>query len=119
MEYDTNYVVAVDFDGTIAVGSTFEKTGKISKRAVRSIQKIKELGCITVLWTTREDKDLEEALNMIAENNLSFDYINDYPVRGTRRKVCADIYIDDKSTYNGKINWKRYINRIKRERNLK
>lgn len=113
MGYDTNVVVAVDFDNTITVGSVYGTTGRISRRSVWWLRKIRRLGCKMVLWTTREGTDLDEAAEMLDSVGLAFDYVNAYPLRGCARKVNADVYIDDKAN-DGKIRWLRTYLRARR-----
>lgn len=105
--YDTNYVVAIDFDNTITQGTTYEHTGTLNPIAKKYIEKIKQLGCVTVLWTTRDGEDLIEAINLLKEWNMMqlFDYINNYPLRNSGNKINVDFYIDDKSWITP-IDWK-------------
>lgn len=121
--YDWNIVIAVDFDNTLTEGSTFAGTGKISHRALRWIALMQKLGAKMVLWTTREGDDLQEALLLLEEHGVSFDYVNEYPLRNGGRKVNADMYIDDKAN-DGRIRWlrtymraRRLINRNRRKMN--
>ncbi len=114
MAYDNNFVVAVDFDNTITMGSTYEKTGILNPVAKTAIEKIKNLGCIIVLWTTRTGKDLDEAIGLLDQWEIPIDYVNEYPLRESGNKINVDLYIDDKSCVNGDIDWNAYINYIMR-----
>ena len=113
MRYDTNVVVAVDFDNTITVGSVYGMTGRVDGRSVWWLRKIRRLGCKMVLWTTREGFDLSEALELAHVAGLDFDYVNEYPQRNGGRKVNADVYIDDTAN-DGRIRWLRTYLRIRR-----
>ena len=87
----------------------------LNNKAKESIIKLKELGCVLVLWTTREGKDLEEALSLLKKWGIDFDYINNYPLRNSGNKINADFYIDDKSQINKKIDWDKTIQFIESE----
>ena len=117
MKYDTNFAVAIDFDNTITINSTYEKTGTLNPVAAEYIKKLKEIGCKLILWTCREGQDLDEAINLIHEWNLPFDYINEYPLRGNSKKVNVDFYIDDKS-YIEPICWQEILQYIKNKINI-
>lgn len=105
---DNKIVVAVDYDGTIA------QYGKLTKKGIRMIKKIRKYPVILVLWTCRTGKMLNEALQEIKQANIQFDYINDTDgIRNEGRKINADIYIDDKNPCG--VQWHRAIKRIKRE----
>lgn len=114
MKYDTNIVVAVDYDNTLTKGSSFHNgTGCINKRAMWWMKKIQTLDVVAVLWTTRDGRDLNEALETLEEFDIKFNYVNEYPFRNSSRKVNADVYIDDKAN-DGKIRWIRTYCRISR-----
>lgn len=104
MRYDENFVVAVDFDGTIAKGSTFGSTGTLDTEARDVLKELKALGCVLVLWTCREGDDLEEAIGLLDRWGVPMDYFNEYPLRNGNPKVNADFYIDDKA-WTGPIDW--------------
>jgi hypothetical protein len=60
----------------------------------------KRQGDTLILWTCRQGKPLEEAVEWCKTQGLVFDYINENPpdriaIWGDCRKVYADIYIDD------------------------
>jgi len=102
-------VIAVDFDGTLCE-HRFPDIGAIKnvhREVIKYLQKQKELGSTIILWTCREDlpvrKFLTEAVEFCKENNIPIDYVNEYPMQMhgyegfASRKVCADLYIDDKA----------------------
>ena len=98
-------IIAIDFDGTITEESPYPITGKIRPDAARVIRRLKE-EYTCVLWTCRWGVDLVEALNILAYNNIVFDYVNQQPGgRNDSRKIRADIYIDNKG-YGTVIDWK-------------
>ena len=112
MIYDNNYVVAIDFDNTITLNSTYKTTGTLNPIAKKIILKLKKMNCILILWTSREKEDLKEALNLIKKWKLPFDYINEYPLRGNSRKINVDMYIDDKNPCG--VQWKKAYHIIKK-----
>ena len=100
-------VIAVDFDGTLCEHK-FPEIGEIKEqhqKVIDFIKKAQAKGDIIVLWTCREDlperKYLTEAVEWCKNIGITFPYINYYPMKNfvgfASRKVCADLYIDDKS----------------------
>lgn len=107
IKYDTNIVVAIDFDNTIF------KNGHITKQAIKYIARFKKYGCKIILWTSRHNIELTYAINLCNNAGIFFDYVNEYPLRESYPKINADIYIDDKNPCG--VQWRRAIRRIKRE----
>jgi hydroxymethylpyrimidine pyrophosphatase-like HAD family hydrolase len=100
-------VIAVDFDGTLCEHK-FPEIGQIKEihqKVINFIRTSKSKGAEIILWTCREDlkerKYLTEAVNWCKENNIPIDFVNEYPMPQfngfASRKVCADMYIDDKA----------------------
>jgi hypothetical protein len=106
-------IYAVDFDGTLCVHA-FPEIGPILEEHQKNIEKVrkkKKEGWTIVLWTCRDDKEerpyLTEAVNWCKEHDIPIDYANCYPNPGWSgfalgelipcRKVCADLYLDDKN----------------------
>ncbi len=100
-------VIAVDFDGTLCE-HRFPDIGGITpvhRRVIEYIQFAKQRGDTIILWTCREDlldrKYLSEAVEWCERHEIPIDFINEYPMPGlpgfAARKVCADMYIDDKA----------------------
>ena len=98
-------IIAVDFDGVL-VQSAFPKIGEPDHEMVDLVRLlIQKSGVEVVLWTSRVDRPLEDAIAWCEQMGLTFDAINDnapsnkrkyinlYP-NGTR-KVYADYYLDD------------------------
>lgn len=98
--------IAVDFDGTLCTNE-FPEIGQVkavNKEVHEMVQKLKSEGHTLILWTCREDnpdrKYLTEATEWCKSQGLEFDYINENPRSpwgDTKRKIYADLYIDDKS----------------------
>lgn len=95
-------VYAVDFDGTICK-SMWPELGPANEEVIKYLISRKEQGNKLILWTCRTGKMLEEAVNFCREHGLYFDAVNENIPEvvalygGDSRKICADIYIDDKS----------------------
>ena len=95
-------IVAVDFDNTLAI-TKYPEIIKPINTTIEVIQDMKRRGAIIILWTCREGKELEDAVNWCKENNVPIDYVNEnVPERikilgNDCRKIGADIYIDDKA----------------------
>jgi hypothetical protein len=98
-------IIAVDFDGVL-VQSAFPKIGEPDHEMVDLVRLLIQKSDVeVVLWTSRVDRPLEDAVTWCEQMGLSFDAINDnapsnkrkygklYP-NGTR-KVYADYYLDD------------------------
>ena len=94
-------VIAVDFDGTI-VEHAYPNIGKPIPFALDVLKKLqKEERHTLLLWTVREGKLLEEAVEYCSKNGIDFYAVNkNYPEEetgDTPRKLMADIFIDDKN----------------------
>lgn len=94
-------IIAVDFDGTI-VEHEFPEIGTPIPYAIEVIKEAYKQGHNFILWTCREGKDLDRAVFWL-ERELRIPFaINenyDKTVSFGKRKVYADWYIDDRSTY--------------------
>ena len=96
-------VIAVDFDGTI-VEHRYPAIGKEIPFAIEVLKKLQEEQHKLILWSVREGKLLDEALEFCKERGLEFYAVNrDYPEetedanRHFSRKLKADIFIDDRN----------------------
>jgi hypothetical protein len=94
--------IAVDFDGTI-VEHEYPKIGQPIPFALEVLKKLQqEEHHKLIMWTMREGKLLQEAINYCEKNGLKFyAYNKNYPEeefeKGDVRKLAADIYIDDRN----------------------
>lgn len=91
--------IAVDFDGTI-VEHKYPDIGKEKPFAIQSLKQLQQEGNRLILWTSREDKLLEEAVAFCHERGLDFYAVNsnqpdDALFKRNSAKVIADVYIDD------------------------
>ncbi|MRI64408.1 hypothetical protein EDM00_10490 [Ornithobacterium rhinotracheale] len=95
-------IIAIDFDGTIAV-SKFPEILGLQFKAKKYIQKLKDDGHYIIIYTCRNGDNLTNAINFLLEKGIPFDRINDNSPENLKqynsantRKVYADVYIDDK-----------------------
>ena len=107
MSYKNNYnslpeTWAVDFDNTLAYTVYPDILGP-RLDVITKVRKARERGIKIILWTCREDKSLDDAINFCKEYGLEFDAINNnIPERieyykNDCRKIGADVYIDDRA----------------------
>ncbi|GHT49942.1 hypothetical protein FACS189440_16510 [Bacteroidia bacterium] len=94
--------IAVDFDGTI-VEHEYPKIGKPIPFALDVLKKLQQdEHHKLIMWTMREGKLLQEAIDYCENNGLTFyAYNKNYPdeefQKGDPRKLGADVYIDDRN----------------------
>lgn len=97
------FVVAIDFDGTI-VEHIPPEIGSLKEDAVRCIKLLKDLGCYIIITSCRTNSNLHpspaerQAQKQIMEtflrkNNIPFDEID----VGDQGKIVADVYVDDRA----------------------
>lgn len=95
-------IIAVDFDGTI-VEHEYPRIGAEIPFAIDTLKKLQEERHRIILWSVREGKLLEEAVEYCRERGLEFYAVNkDYPEETSKdnkysRKLKADIFIDDRN----------------------
>ena len=95
-------IIAVDFDGTI-VTHEYPKIGKELPFAIDSLKRLQQNPeNQLVLWSVREGKELEEAVEFCRERGLEFYAVNsNYPEESSEhsepRKLKVDLFIDDRN----------------------
>ena len=96
-------VIGVDFDGTI-VEDKYPEIGKEIPFATETLKMLIKNHHRPILWTVREGKYLEDAVNWCRERGVEFYAVNrDYPEETTEnndhfsRKLKADVWIDDRN----------------------
>ncbi len=95
-------IIAVDFDGTI-VTHEYPKIGKELPFAIDTLKRLQQKPDYQlIMWTVREGKELEEAVEFCRERGLEFYAVNrNYPEELTdqldSRKLQADLFIDDRN----------------------
>ena len=96
-------IIATDFDDTLVEDKCFPEFGKptpwfhIAKELQDNFPNVR-----LILWTCREGKYLESAIQFCHQNGLMFDAINsDVPSsikwKSKTRKPFADVYVDDRN----------------------
>ncbi|MDR2956055.1 MAG: hypothetical protein LBV43_13345 [Prevotella sp.] len=93
-------IIAVDFDGTI-VEHEYPKIGKPIPFAIETLLKLQQEGHTLIMWSVREGKLLQEAVDYCAKKGLKFYAANkNHPEedRATAgRKLTSDMFIDDRN----------------------
>lgn len=95
-------VYAVDFDGTLAK-TRFPEIISPNKKMMTFVKTIQAAGHKVILWTSRDGKDLENAVEWCRQQGIIFDSVNEpLPEQISKwgndtRKVYADYYIDDRA----------------------
>jgi hypothetical protein len=111
----TNIKIAVDFDGTI-VDHEYPAIGKEKLFAFITLKELQKRGALLIMWTFREGKELQEAVDYCSQNGIEFYAVNrNYPEEqwtdNTPRKINVDIFIDDKNV-GGFPGWGEVLNMI-------
>lgn len=111
-------VIAVDFDGTI-VDHEYPRIGAEKLFAFQTLRALQNKGHRLILWTIRDGKELEEAVEYCRSNGIEFYAVNEtFPNEGFEagqsRKVNADIFIDDRNV-GGFLGWGEIWNAIEGE----
>ena len=96
--------IAIDFDGTLCYqDAPYPEIGSPRLAVIEAAKRRRSAGCGLILWTCREGKALEQAIQWCHEYGLDFDVVNDSlpdwkEAYGTNpRKIGATEYWDDKS----------------------
>lgn len=97
-------IIAVDFDGTI-VEHKYPEIGDEILFATDTLRKLINDGHKLILWSVREGRLLQEAIDWCHQRGVDFYAINkDYPEENGpksntsfSRKIKADIFIDDRN----------------------
>lgn len=96
-------LIAIDFDGTI-VEHRYPSIGKELPFAIDTLKKLQEEGHRLILWTVREGRLLDEAVEFCRERGVEFYAVNrDYPEEERERnnhfsrKLKVDLWIDDRN----------------------
>ena len=94
--------IAIDFDGTI-VEHRYPQIGPEIPFATDTLRMLMQERHRLILWTVREGKLLEEAVEWCRQRGVEFYAVNqDYPEeekgdKGFSRKLKADLFIDDRN----------------------
>lgn len=93
--------IAVDFDGTI-VEHAYPEIGREMLFAFETLKALQGKGHKLILWTFRDGKYLEEAIDFCRVRGIEFYAINkSYPEENfdmsISRKIQCDLFIDDRN----------------------
>jgi hypothetical protein len=95
--------IAVDFDGTI-VEDRYPEIGRERPFATQTLRMLIEDRHKLILWSVRQGKHLEEAVEWCAQHGVEFYAVNlDFPEEKIEynehysRKIKADMFIDDRN----------------------
>lgn len=101
-----DFIVAVDFDGTI-VEHAFPEIGPLKSGAKKVLKMLHKKGGKIAIWTCRDGKHLDEMKTFLEAEGIPFDAINEN-VPGvdftTSPKIYADVYIDNRAI-GGLLSW--------------
>ena len=97
-------IIAVDFDGTI-VEHKYPEIGKEIPFAIATLKQLQAEHHIMILWTVREGKLLDDAVEYCRSRGLEFYAVNaNHPDEAVEeklscpcRKLRADLFIDDRN----------------------
>lgn len=95
-------IIAVDFDGTI-VEHKYPEIGKELPFAIETLKKLQEEQHRIILWSVREGKLLQDAIDFCRGRGLEFYAVNSNYAEETlesthySRKLTADLFIDDRN----------------------
>lgn len=112
-------IVAVDFDDTLSTGHWDADINKciyeFDKTAIDILREFQARGGKVIIWTCREGLHLTHAIKALqVKGGFIPDYVNtdsreieeQFGTQGRQcHKVYADLYIDDRSTIDRKIDW--------------
>ena len=114
--------IAVDFDGTI-VRHRYPKIGEEIPFATDTLRMLISERHRLILWTVREGRLLDEAIEWCKARGVEFYAVNrDFPEEdatgsGFSRKIKADLFIDDRN-FGGLPDWGTIYHRIQSGRAL-
>lgn len=105
---NNHLIIAIDFDGTI-VEDAYPAIGKPMIFALDTIKRLQNDGHRLILWTYRNGKKLQEAVDFCTQQGIEFYAVNkNYPEEEfdgkISRKIHADLFIDDRNV-GGFIGW--------------
>lgn len=116
-------IIAVDFDGTI-VEHRYPEIGREIPFAVETLKKLIEDRHQLILWSVREGRLLDEAVEWCRQRGVEFYAVNkDFPEEDTdknrhySRKLKADLFIDDRNL-GGLPDWGTIYRMIKEKKSM-
>lgn len=110
-------IIAIDFDGVL-VNDAFPNIGKPDWEMVSAVWRLGFTDCELILWTSRINERLEEAVQWCRDHDLKFTCVNtntpnNLAEYGTDpRKAFADVYIDDRAYGYNRENAIKFLNEL-------
>jgi hypothetical protein len=98
-------VILIDFDNTIVV-ERYPNVGEPVSGAKDTINWLYDLGHTIIIWSCREGKYQDDAIDYLVEEGIHFHYFNqNCPERikeygWDSRKIGCDLMIDDRSIFS-------------------
>ena len=105
-------VIAVDFDGTI-VDFAYPNIGNDNPGAIKWMKRWIDEGAKIILYTIRDGKELQDAVNYLNSNNIPLYGINNNPDQESwnkSKKIFANLYIDD-AAFGCPLNYRSCFNK--------
>lgn len=90
-------ILGIDFDGTV-VSHEYPDIGDVAPGVFTWLKEFQKNGIKLILWTMRDGKELEEAVEFCKKNGIEFYGINENPTQKswtTSPKAYCNYYIDD------------------------
>lgn len=97
---DFTEIYAVDFDGTLCE-NRWPEIEPPNKKLISYLIRKRENGTKLILWTCRNEEQMQKAVEWCKQYGLEFDAVNDNlpelveKFGNNTRKICATCYIDD------------------------
>lgn len=89
-------IVAYDFDNTVF---DFHDEGHRYEQVIELLKECKELGAYLMVYTAREDEELDFVKNYLHTNDIPYDSINETPpyIKFSGRKLYYNVLLDDRA----------------------
>lgn len=103
--------IAIDFDGVLAK-TDYPRIIEPMPDVCEAMTQLRADGHVLVINTCREGAELTHAINWLLREGIPFDIVNDNTpeniatYHNNSRKICADLYIDDRNL-GGFPGWKK------------
>lgn len=101
--------IAVDFDGTI-VEHRYPQIGEEKLFAFETLKQMQKAGHQLILWTFRQGKELDEAIEFCRKRGVEFYAVNksfpeeEFDPETMSRKIDVELFIDDRNV-GGFLGW--------------
>jgi len=115
-------IIAIDFDGTL-VEDAYPEIGNPKIFAFETLKELNKDGHRLILWTYRNGRKLQEAVDFCSKKGIEFYAVNkNYPEEKfegkVSRKIHADLFIDDRNI-GGMLGWGEIYRLIKQKPDAK